>query len=254
MTANINNDSPIALQAVIAITTLCCCLYGLSASAKPKEFPYFIATYTANIKGLSAQASREFKPINGALAELSFKASSWLARLEERAQFLWEDQLIQPVRFNYSRKVMGKTRKRALNFDPQNKTITSTYKDKTYTITNQDEVLDSLSFQLQLQYDLLEHHLPKANKSKIYRIADKDQIKQYRIEIVGNELIETELGSLSTIKIKVIRENKNRTTYLWLAKKWHNLLVRLEQRKNKKKEFEIQLTSATVDGKQVSGQ
>ncbi|MGH1484585.1 MAG: DUF3108 domain-containing protein [Cellvibrionaceae bacterium] len=252
--SKIDNNTPVIVQTLATIVTLWFCLYGVNASAKPEEFPYFTATYDANIKGLSAQATREFKPVNATLSELNFKATSWLATLNESAQFLWEDQLIQPIRFNYSRKIMGKESEKVLTFDPQNKKIISTYKDKTYTLPNKDEALDYLSFQLQLQYDLLKYDQLKEKKSNVYRIADKDRIKEYRFEIMGDELVETELGNLNTIKVKVIRENKNRATYLWLAKEWHHLLVRLEQHKNEKKEFEIQLTSATVDGRKVAGQ
>jgi hypothetical protein len=216
---------------------------------KPDNFPYFTATYEANIKGFSAKATREFKALDNNLSELSFKANSWLATLTESAQFQWEEELIHPIRFNYERVVMGKERKKALTFDTQNKKIISHYKDKTYTIPNKEDALDYLSFQLQLQYDLL----TAGKENTIYRIADKDKIKEYRFAIMGEEVVDTDLGSLSTIKVKVIRENKKRATYLWLAKEWSNLLVRLEQHKNDKKEFEIQLTSAVMDGKTVSG-
>jgi hypothetical protein len=217
-------------------------------TSTPAKYPFFTANYDANIKGIAVTATREFKPINDKLSELSFSATSWMASLTETSQFTWGEQQIKPIRFEYKRNIIGNKKKRSLTFDGPNNRIISYYKDKTKIIPNPSQALDNLSFQLQLQYDLLLNQ-----KELTYHVADKDRIKQYGFEIVGEELINTAIGSLKTIKIKVIRANKKRVTYLWLASNWHNLLTQLEQYENGKKEFELQLTSAVIDGNKVTG-
>ncbi len=221
---------------------------SFTALSKPTPLPFFSANYTANIHGFSVTATREYKPINEDLAELNFSATSLIATLTETSQFTWDDDQIKPVRFTHERNLIGKEQKKILTFDWHNQKIISISKDKTYVIPDTEKVLDRLSFQLQLQHDLL-----LAKDNYIYRIADKNRIKEYSFEIMGNEVIATELGKLNTTKVKVIRDKKKRVTYIWLAQDWQHLLARLEQYKDDKKEFSIQITSATMDGKAVSG-
>jgi hypothetical protein len=219
-----------------------------SAWATPSKLPYFSADYDAKIKGVSVKATREFKPLKNNIDEMNFTATSMFADLNERSQFTWEENQIKPVRFNYERSVLGKEQYNTLTFDWLNRKIISTNEDKTLTIGNPEKALDRLSFQLQLQYDLL-----KTNIDKDYQIADKDRIKHYRFEILGEETINTKLGKIQTQKVKVIRENQSRITYIWFASDWNNLLTRLEQFKDDKMVFELQVTKATIDGKIVTG-
>ncbi len=219
-----------------------------TAWGKPTPLPFFSANYDASIHGFSVTATREYKPINENLAELNFSATSLIANLTETSQFTWEEDQIKPIRFTHERNLIGKEQKKILTFDWPNKKIISTNKDKTYIIPDTEKVLDRLSFQLQLQHDLL-----LAKDSYIYRIADKNRIKEYSFEIMGNEVISTELGKLDTTKVKVVRAKKKRVTYIWLARDWQHLLARLEQYKGDEKEFSIQITSATMDGKTVLG-
>lgn len=233
---------------LLHLAALCILLCAPLSWGKTTELPYFSATYDALIKGVSVTATREFKPVNDTISELNFNASSWLATLSETSQFSWEGEQIKPIQFTHERNLMGSERKKTLTFDWLNNIILSTTKGKTYTIPNPEQALDRLSFQLQLQYDLV-----NSRDGIAYRIADKKRIKEYRFEIIGEEKLATAVGTLDTIKVKVVRENKKRVTYLWLAKNWHHLLVNLEQHNKDEKEFELQLTSATIDGKKVTG-
>jgi len=224
-----------------------------SNNAQPKStsahLPFFSAEYEALIQGFPVSAKREYKPLTSTISELSFSATSMLASLKETSQFAWQQQQIKPIRFTHERKVLGQSRRQTLSFDWSSNQITSTTKGETNIINNPQEALDHLSFQLQLQHDL------SANKieDNIYRIADKKRIKEYSFKVIGEERIETQLGALNTTKVMVVRDNDDRVTYIWLARDWNNLLARLEQYEEKSKKFSIQVTSAVIAGKKVSG-
>lgn len=211
--------------------------------------PFFKANYDANIQGFSVKASREYKAINNTISELSFTADSFLASLSETSQFTWRDGEIRPLRFTHIRTIFGQSTRKTLSFDWDNNQIINTDKGKTTYINNEAAALDRLSFQLQLQHDLISKHL----ENKIYRIADKKKIKEYSFKVLGDEILETKIGKLNTIKIIVDRENNDRSTYIWLAKDWQNLLVKLEQYEEGDEKFSIQLTKAMINGKKVSG-
>lgn len=211
------------------------------------ELPFFKADYDAIIKGFSIQATREFRPLENDRAELNFQAKSWIASLNESARFVWKGDRIQPLRFIHSRNIAGNNRQHSLIFDSSKNTIFSSYKNQKTELANHGQALDMLSFQLQLQYDLLNQR-----DQLIYKVADKNRIKEYRFEVIGEEVIDTPLGSLKATKVEVVRERRDRTIYLWMASDWQYLLARMEQYENGEKNFQLDLTSATVGGEVVT--
>lgn len=214
-----------------------------------QKIPYFTANYKANIKGFSISATRVFRPLKeGEEVELILYAKSWLANLTETSRFIWDEEKIKPSGYHYRQTVLGQSKKRSLSFDYANQTITSYDNDKETTISNTEAILDKLSFQLQLQYDLLSQP-----DTLVYRVVDKGRIKDYQFEIIKTEMISTQIGPINSTKVKVVRENQNRLTYFWLAPKWYNLLIRMEQYEHGKKESELQLTNAVIDGQTVKG-
>ena len=80
-----------------------------------------------------------------------------------------------------------------------------------------------------------------------------NSIKNNQFEVIGKEIIPTKAGDLKTLKIKVIRENTSRVTFIWVATDWRYLLVRLIQLKDDKEQFSIELTDAIVGNQAVSG-
>jgi len=217
--------------------------------AHSNPLPFFSADYDATIQGFPVTAKREYKAVNSTISELSFSANSFVASLSETSRFTWEKERIKPLRFTHNRTIFGQSRRKTLSFDWANNQIISTDKGDTKTINNPQEALDHLSFQLQLQHDLSANKL----EDKTYRIADRKKIKEYTFKVVGEERIETMLGTLNTTKVMVERDNDKRITYIWLAKDWNNLLAKLEQYEEKDKKFSIQVTKAVIDGKKVSG-
>ncbi len=213
------------------------------------HLPYFSAEYDATIEGFEISAKREYKPLTDSISELSFSADSMLASLSENSQFSWKNDSIKPIRFTHTRTIFGQSKRKVLSFDWKNNTITSTRDGQTNIIDNSQEVLDHLSFQLQLQHDLNTHKV----EDKIYRIADKKKVKEYAFKVMGEEIIKTKLGDINTTKVQVVRDSNKRVTYIWLARDWYNLLVKLEQYEENDKQFAIELKNAVIDGKKVTG-
>lgn len=209
----------------------------------------FSATYKANIKGFAVNATRELKTMDNGLYELSFRASSWAAKIDEVSIFSLNGNYIQPITYAFKQSALGKKRERNLEFLPSEQRISSTEKDTSQSIDNVDnKALDKLNYQLQLQFDLLN------NKQNLhYKIADKDRLKDYRFDIIGEEVLDTALGQLTTIKVNVIRENANKITHIWFAKEWSHLLVQLKQFEGSKQKLSIKINTATVNNINVTG-
>ncbi|MGS2717054.1 DUF3108 domain-containing protein [Eionea flava] len=233
--------------------------FSLNAAVLQADTPLtvFTADYKANIKGFSVNAKRELTVLEGGQYQLTFTADSWAANIEEQSLFEWKNERIKPINYRYYQTAFGKKREQTLDFshatddtkaNTPNITINSNNDDDISQLDAPEDTLDKLSYQLQLQYDIA-----KNVNNLAYTIADKGRLKSYQFEILENETLDTALGKIDTVKVKVIRENPNKTTLLWFARDWHYLLTRLEQFKGDKKTLTIDIKQATVDGKTVIG-
>ena len=72
--------------------------------------------------------------------------------------------------------------------------------------------LDKLSYRLALMRDL-----SRGARNFEYTIADGGQLKRYVLADIGEERIETALGTFDTILIRRERENSKRQTTFWCA-------------------------------------
>lgn len=95
--------------------------------------------------------------------------------------------------------------------------------------------LDLLCHQLQLQLDV-----QKPGASLNYSILDKDRLKQYQYQIVGEEKISVPAGEYLTVKVSLPRQN--RTTYIWLGKTLNYAPVRIQQIEKGQDVFELKLS------------
>ena len=185
----------------LGLLLACACAQGAdSAAQKPRDFK---ATYAAKLSGLSVTAVRELKTLANGQQELIFRANSWLASIKESSQFDWNDNLrLVPNRYEYKRKGLGKDRYALLTFDWDNLRVTNNVQNKPWKMAVPPEALDKLSYQLQLRSDLI-NQVPVLS----YAVADGGRLKTYTFEVMGEEVLDTPIGQLNTIKIKRSRSS-----------------------------------------------
>lgn len=224
-------------------------LISLSSRLGAAPLQPFNATYEANFNGIAVTATRSLSTRPDGLNELRFSAKSWLATIEESSVFRWDTTRLQPQRYEYHRVGMGRDRHATVSFDWHKQEVTNDVAGKAWNMAVPTGALDKLSYQLQLQSDML-HQQP----TPTYAVADGGKLKQYSFEVVKEEQLQTPVGLLNTIKIKRIRaDREQRTTYLWLALDWDYLLVRLRQQETDGTHYEINLASADLNGQAVIG-
>jgi len=136
-----------------------------------------------------------------------------------------------------------------VEFDWENNIAFSTEDDESWRIPIELGVLDKLAYQLQIR-ELIKQ---AAETEFHFRVVDTDEIDVHHYRIVGEEVLETNLGRLNTIRVeKVRRDSDSRSTVIWLATDWDYLLVGLEQINGSGRTVELILLRATVDGEVVS--
>jgi hypothetical protein len=215
------------------------------AAEAPKTFDN---EYRAKLYGFNITVTNRLSKTDDGKYNLLFKANSMIGTITEQSHMQWnpKQQTITPLRYTYVRRSLGKDRNAELIFDWPNKTVTNNVQKTSWEMDIAQKVQDKLSYQLQMQQDLLNGH-----KNFEYQIADGGRLKKYKFATVGEEMLETPLGKVNTVKIKRSREDNERVTYAWLAKDWNYLLVRLQQ-EEKGETYTIYIHKATVDGKAIT--
>lgn len=220
----------------------------LSSSAMAADAPQtFDNLYKAKLYGFNITVTNRLTKTADNQYELLFKADSMIGSITEQSKMQWNpaQQSITPLHYSYARRGLSKDRTAELSFDWKNKTVTNNVQKTSWQMDITQKVQDKLSYQIQMQQDLLNGH-----KNFAYQIADGGRLKEYKFAIVGEELLDTPLGKVNTIKVKRSRENDDRVTYAWLAKDWNYLLVRLQQ-EEKGDVYTIYIHQATINGKTV---
>lgn len=230
---------------VILLSVTALMSINTSAADAPKIFDN---EYKAKLYGFNITVTNRLTKTDDGMYNLIFKADSMIGSITEQSQIRWDpkQQTISPMKYTYARRGLGKDRNAELLFDWKGKTVTNNVQKTSWEMDIAQKVQDKLSYQLQMQQDLLNGH-----ESFEYQIADGGRLKKYKFTTVGEEMLETPLGKVNTVKIKRSREDNERVTYAWLAKDWNYLLVRLQQ-EEKGEAYTIYIHKATVDGKPIT--
>lgn len=227
-------------------------LLGSTAHLYAHELQPFSATYTADWKQLpfTGTAERKLYQKTDGTWHLDFSATMLVAGVSESSHFRLQNQQLQPLAYQYNRTGLGKPRKSHYSFDWNNSQVTGTDRKGEFTLPLNPGLLDKSSYQLALQADLA-----LGEDSLSYQVLDGKTIDIYDFRILGEESIQTPLGTLNTVKVERVRDpgqNRRKTT-LWFAKDWDYLLVQLNQIERDGKKYTIFLEQAEVNGRQVSG-
>lgn len=229
----------ILLGTTLVISCLC------QAVEAPKVFDN---QYKAKLYGFNITVTNRLTKTSDNQYDLLFKAESAIGNITEQSKMQWNarQQTISPLHYLYTRRGLGRDRTAELTFDWSKNSVTNKVQKTTWQMDIAQKVQDKLSYQIQLQQDLLSG---KQNFS--YQIADGGRLKEYKFTTVGEELLDTPLGKVNTVKVKRSRENDARITYAWLAKDWNYLLVRLQQ-EEKGDAYTIYIHKASLDGKAIT--
>lgn len=240
----------LSLPNLRAGSLLCLLVAAVNSFAEPVVFH---AEYEAKAYGFSAEASRSLIRISDNLYSLqnTIEAKLFgesLAELNERSEFRWQDGRVLPQSYSYIQSGVSSSTEE-VTFDWISNIALSTEDDESWQIPIELGVLDKLTYQLQIR-----ELIKQAVASEFdFQVLDTDEIKEHHYRIVGEEILETEMGRLNTVRVEKVREDSDsRSTVIWLASDWDYLLVGLEQVNRSGRTVELILQSATVNGEVVS--
>jgi len=216
----------------------------------------YTAEYEASANGLAATATRSLRRIDENTYRLSNSleaslAGQTLANLNQASEFIIQGNRVVPL--NYTYQLIGVSQaSHAIFFNWDARIALSTEGDDSWPLQLNAGVMDQLSYQVAIRQALLDNTEDVTTFS--FEIIDGDAIEMQEYRLVGEEIISTPLGELSTVKLERVRNaSDERVTEIWLAVEWNFLLARIEQLNRSGLRISLELKSAELDGKPVRG-
>ena len=227
-----SNDAPLltANLSHILRSLIIVLLLGVQLGCTATTLPPYEATYTTKLRGIKINGIRKFENTANNSYKVSWKAKALWMRLNEWSEFeLIDGKKIRPISYHYTRKGLGTDKPIHILFDWDNMLINASKGDKQYQFTLEPNTLDRLSYQVQMQIDLL---INPDSKQLNYTVANHDKLAHYAFNFEQQELIETELGKSLSKVFK--REKKDKITRIWLSAEQYYVPVKIEQTEDDK--------------------
>ncbi len=157
-------------------------------------------------------------------------------RIQEQASGEIHEGKIRPLQYERQLDTGKKSNHMQLRFDWPAGQVEARYNADQATLPLTPGIVDPLSLQLLVMGDLQRGQVPPQ-----YRLIDRTEIKTYQIRNQGEEILNTPLGELRTIRINQYTPGKTRMTTFWVAPDQRFLLVRIAQEKNGKEELRMEI-------------
>jgi ABC-type Fe3+-hydroxamate transport system substrate-binding protein len=204
-----------------------------------------IAEYTATYNGIPIKAKRTVSLANNIYEDI-LDASSLFGTLTQLSRYEFDDNgKLIPLYSYDKRSFFGVIRHEEQTFLWSENKVVYKKKGEVTEVFVPAYAYDTITHRLQLKRDLVEGKFVFE-----YVVINRGKKQLYKYRKVGEETIETPLGSIETIVLSRKRDNKNRHTTLWFAKNWTYFLVKSEQIENNDS-YDMLIQNAVINGEQM---
>jgi hypothetical protein len=218
----------------------------------------FTASYQARARGMRTGAYRRLIKTGDNQYELSHGLSvsvlgANVVTVRETSRFAWSVTGAVPLHYEFAQSGVRR-RAETVDFDWENKLIHQRYDDREQSVLLENGALDNLSFSAQMS-SMLTAELQNGQTEQLregrmfsFSMVDGRDVENHEYRILGEEVLNTPIGKLQTLKAERVREDgSRRSTLLWLAAEYNYVLARLEQVESNGAKTELMLQSITMD-------
>ncbi|MCP5189544.1 MAG: DUF3108 domain-containing protein [Pseudomonadales bacterium] len=220
----------------------------LHATAAPPELQPYTAHYKTTARGIGMAVTRTLELGEGNAYVLTNGGKILVMGFHEVGVFHVEDEQVKPQSYVYQGSGLV-NRRRELHFDREAGRIDSLYKDNWYQLPYSETTVDRMTQLEQLRLTLLAGDGEPAGIEM--RVADGKRVKDSRLELVGEETLETPLGSIDTLHYTRLHDSAERSSDIWVAPQWDYLMVKTVHIEHDQP-VEMVLTGASIGGVPVS--
>ena len=192
-----------------------------------------LATYSINYRAQSglaaASAKRSLTKITDDTYELANKLSitlggQLLAEIDEESQVSWENNLLRPTLYNFEQTGLSQETM-AVIYDWDQSVARLSTAVGISAVDLKENTFDQLSHQLAIR-----QNFNKDIRLLSYNVINNSGLQEYKYNVVGEETIQTPLGSFESVKIERTEPVRtNRSTVFWLSTDWAGVLLQIEQ-------------------------
>lgn len=211
------------LRLFLKITALVLLLISQTACTST-QIPPYEAQYTTRLKGIKITGTKKFKAIGQNHYEIRWEARALWMRLKEWSEFKIVDGQVVPLSYHYTRKGLGSDRPISVIFDWENNMVRGAKGDKAYSYPTELGMQDKLSYQVQMQLDLLKD---KDAQQITYNVASYNRAKDYQFDFKRDETLKTKIGSVDTKFYQ--RVKKDKTISIWVSEDHYYVPMIVEQ-------------------------
>lgn len=130
--------------------------------------------------------------------------------LTERSSGVQQGALLNAQQYLHHHKNKRKDRRDQFSFVTPTQ-VKGQYKEDSYSLTVPNGTIDPALLELRIMDDL------KANRPLNYRVTEKGKLKNYQFQRLGKEMLSLPAGKYNCEKIRMVRDNGERITIIWLA-------------------------------------
>ena len=208
--------------------------------------------YSTKIKGMDVELTQRLgKNENGQFAE-TIVAKGVLGKVTEKGLFhLSQNGHVIPDSFTKQQKTIIGKRFEFQEYDWQAKKLNFSFKEGTGSISLLSGYQDTMTHKQQLRFDLA-----SGLKDIYYTVIKKGKIEDYRYQVIGNEVLATNIGELNTtilLRKDIIegKESADIQSKIWLASDWDFVMVKFETY-DKNKVTAMKFTQGTLNGQPIT--
>tara|TARA_Y100000768_G_scaffold268341_1_gene205083 strand:+ start:1617 stop:2354 length:738 start_codon:yes stop_codon:yes gene_type:complete len=142
----------------------------------------------------------------------------------ESSTFTIKGAQVVPLEYEYNKQEGLKKKKGLLTFDYENKKVFNHDKDHPWETELLPSMFDELTQTLAMRQDLIE-----GKDNFTYHIVKDHKYRTYKFTVAGEEVLETELGKIKTLKLEHKHPRRNRQTMFWVSPEYDYLLIKMSQ-------------------------
>lgn len=227
------------------------CVLGVCQAALAEAPQDFSVNYDARYRGLRAEATISLtQQLDGTYLAQSLIGIKLLGAtvtsIDESSLFDWVDDKPRPRQYAFIQSGLGK-RQRSIEFDLEQGLAQAKVNDTITEIPLQRIAFDEMSM-----YTLIRQALQAGEEDIYFDVIDRNELEEFHYRLVGEEQVESPLGTFTALKVEKVRENSERQTDLWFSPQHDMLLIKVFQRNPNGDEYEITIRNALLAGSPVT--
>jgi hypothetical protein len=158
--------------------------------------------------------------------------------LLQHSSFQFDATGPRPLRYRFDDGTRSVERDVTLQFDWRAGRVTGIAEKEPVDVAIESGLQDAASSQAFVQW-----RLQGGAEPGVVAMIEKEKIKYYRYTLLRHERLETDIGVLDTVVYRSARDGSSRENLFWYAPELGYVIVRAEQRRNGKRQFQTTISA-----------